>query len=177
MSSHASILYKIAILFVCEITGAFNKLLQYFPLVCYFKIQFIASCLLDKLSNKSKKCPIQIIIQLWRPTLQRRKRRKSIATKALSLSTYQLGKCQQIYVLQTHREIISIRTTSQAGFVKVFWSEIIRIIRIIRNNLIFLGKTYGSKDVFNFVVEISNTGFDFGGNVAIKFCNYVFTYC
>ena len=37
MSSHASILYKIAILFVCEIIGACNKLLQYFPLVCYFK--------------------------------------------------------------------------------------------------------------------------------------------
>ncbi len=55
MSSHASILYKIAILFVCEIIRACNKLLQYFPLVCYFKIQFIASCLLDKLSKKSKK--------------------------------------------------------------------------------------------------------------------------
>ena len=38
MSSHALILYKIAILFVCEIIGACNKLLQYFPLVCYFKI-------------------------------------------------------------------------------------------------------------------------------------------
>jgi hypothetical protein len=49
---------------------------------------------LDKLSNKSKKCPIQIIIQLWRPTPQRKKRRNSIVTKALSLSTYQLGKCQ-----------------------------------------------------------------------------------
>ena len=55
MSSHASILYKIAILFVCEIIGACNKLLQYFPLVCYLKIQFIASCLLDKLSKKSQK--------------------------------------------------------------------------------------------------------------------------
>jgi hypothetical protein len=48
---------------------------------------------------------------------------------------------------------------------------------MIRNNIIFLEKTYGSKDVFNFVVEISNTGFDFGGNVAIKFCNHVFIYC
>ena len=46
------------------------------------------------------------------------------------------------------------------------------------NNLIFLGKDLGQKSRFSFVAEASNTaGFDFRENVAIKFCNYVFTYC